>query len=239
MKKFVHHALLVPLLIVLSACAGDKFPFPPQFVDANEISMRTLPPPPAQYSDTYKIEIQGILERQAKLSAVDKAKLHQEDHITPSMMVTPVLGEEYTEARYPQLYMLLRHAASDAWRIGDYSQEYWNRTRPWVADSRVQLLVPSIKRPSYPSGHSTTNHTWAHVLSDLFPEHSDAFFARALAIGEHRVDGGVHFPSDVMAGKKLAAFIYAKMRTSPQYQQELATARTELGLPDPIEASPH
>lgn len=215
--------ILVPLLLVISACAGDgPYPFPPQFVDSRDISPHVLAAPPEKYSDTYDREIALILKRQAALTDAEKAAIAAEDHIRPAMIVEPVLGARYSEASHPALFTLLRHSASDAWRLADATQDYWKRDRPWVADSRVQLLVSSITRPSYPSGHTVTNHVWAHVLSELFPQKRDALFARAYAIGMHRSQAGVHFPSDVAAGKKFAAIVFEKMRTNPEFQRELA-----------------
>ncbi len=235
MKPSLSRWLLIPLLLSVAACSGDKYPFAPQFVDASAVGMEVLPPPPAADSKQSKREIDGIIAQQQGLTDAQKATIAKEDSISPRMMLEPVLGSGYSEATHPALYTLMRHAASDAWRIGDATQERWGRVRPWLVDDRVKLLVKPIQRPSYPSGHSTTNHVWAHVLSELFPSKRSAFFARAYAIGQHRVEGGVHFPSDVMAGKKLAAAIYTKMSQNPTFQQELAAARAELTAPKPTE----
>ena len=223
------HLILIPLLTVFTACAGgDKFPYPAQFVDTQAISMHALPAPPAPGSREYTHEIDSILARQAKLTAKEKALIAAEDHIAPTMIVTPVLGKRYSEANYPALYTLLRHAASDAWRIGDATQDYWQSPRPWYADRRVQLYVSSITRPGYPSGHTVTTGVWAYILSDLFPQQHDALFARVNAIGQHRVEAGAHFPHDIVGGKKLAGIIYKKMQANPHFQRELAAARQEL-----------
>lgn len=222
---------MLSALLALTACAGngEKYPFPPQFVEA--IPATVLAAPASKSSAQEKKEIAGILARQATITETEKATILAEDHISPRMILEPVLGTNYTDASHPALFTLLRHAASDAWRIGDATQDYWQRTRPWLADSRVQLLVSSIKRPSYPSGHSTTNHVWAHVLAELFPTKREALFARAYAIGIHRTEAGVHFPSDVVAGKKMAAIIYNKMRVNPAFKADLAAARGELKAP--------
>lgn len=233
-NKLLHRWLLVPLFVVLAACAGpDKYPYPRQFVSVEDIGVRALGAPPAPQTDQYNIEINNILARQAKLTDKQKATIMAEDHIQPSMMIDPVIGAGYTKEKNPALFALLEHAASDAWRTGDAMQEYWNHQRPWVDDSRVQLLAKPITRPSYPSGHTTTNTVWAYVLSELFPEKREALFARASEIGFHRVDAGVHFPSDVEGGKRLAAFLYAKMQQNADFQRELAAARAELQLPQP------
>lgn len=225
---------LLAALLLLSACAqlgADKYPFSPQFVSPDAICPCTLGAPPATGSATQMNELASILAKQRSMSAAEKAAVKAEDHITPGMMLDPVLGKGYSLATHPALFTLMGHAASDAWRIADSAQDHWNRTRPWITDSRVKLLVSSITRPSYPSGHSTTNHIWAHVLSELFPKKRDALFKRAYAIGMHRVAAGVHYPSDVLAGKRLAAAIYEKMSKSPEFQRELAAARAELASP--------
>ena len=225
--------LVAPLMLWLVACdatttSPTPYPYAPQFTAPSDISPRVLPIPPAKDSSEYNKEIDSILATQHMLTDADKATIKAEDHITPTMIVLPVLGAEYTEDKYPAMYNLLRHAASDAWRDSDYAEDYWQRPRPWTVDERVELLVSPITRPSYPSGHSTTNFVWANVLTDLFPEKQDALMARAHEIGMHRVAAGVHYPSDIEAGKHYAAFIYDKMSKSPQYQTELATAQAEV-----------
>lgn len=219
--------LLLPLLF-LAACDGGKYPFPPQFVSIENVGLNALPTPPTTTSLRYQREMEGILARQARLSDTEKLAIADEDSIKPEMIVQPVLGKTYMREQYPALYLLLAHAASDAWQIADATQDHWQRKRPWLVDARVQLLVRPITRPGYPSGHATTNSVWAHVLSELFPHKREALFARASAIGNHRIDGGAHFPHDVEAGKKLATTIYQKMRMHPEYQRELAAARAEV-----------
>lgn len=218
---------IVVSLFLLAAC-GSKYPYPPQFVAPSDLPDRVLGAPPEPHSAAYARDLDTVLAEQRTLTDKDREAIMTEAHIAPEMIVQPVLGGNVTRERFPALYTLLGHAASDAWRIGDANQEYWKRTRPWLSDYRVELYAEYIDRPSYPSGHSTTNHIWAHVLSDLVPERRDALFARAHEIGWHRVEGGVHFPSDVEAGKRLAAEIYARMQRSPEFRKEFEAARQEL-----------
>ncbi len=233
--------LLVPLLLLVGACESPQathYPFDVQFVSPSEVPPRLLPIPPAQDSSEYKKEIDSIIATQNHLSATDKAAIKAEDHITPTMIVLAVIGPDFTEARFPAMYTLLRHAASDAWRDSDYAEDYWNRPRPWTVDERVQLLVSPITRPSYPSGHSTTNFVWAHVLTDLFPDRQDALMVRAQAIGMHRVAGGAHYASDVDAGRRYAAFIFDKMRTNAKYKAEFAAAQAEVNAATAVIVQP-
>jgi acid phosphatase (class A) len=66
------------------------------------------------------------------------------------------------------------------------------------------------------------------VLADMLPEYADKIMARADEYASHRVTAGVHYPSDVEAGKHagtaLAAFLFA----SPAFQPDYAAARQEL-----------
>ncbi|MFM9889838.1 MAG: phosphatase PAP2 family protein [Rickettsiales bacterium] len=221
-------------LFFLSACAGDKYPYDYQFMSADSIPITALGAPPAVGSKEWNKEIDAIIARQKKLTDAQKAVLVSENHITPGMIVLPVLGSRYAEASYPKLYSWLRHGASDAWRTADAHQDYWNAPRPWVSDDRVELLVPRITRPSYPSGHTTTNTVWAYMLTGLFPQMHEALFKRAHEIGFHRVDAGVHFPHDVAAGKRMAGLVYQQIEMNAAYQAERRAVQQELrdrGLP--------
>lgn len=227
MSRF-SRSIISSLLLVVAACSSDKYPYDAQFVSTETVCPCTLGAPYADGSPEQQAEIVSIINRQKNLTAAPKHAILVEDRITPTMMVTPVLGERYTEVTYPELFSLLRRGGSDAWRIADATQDYYGRTRPWLTDERVQLLVSPITRPSYPSGHTVTNHVWAHMLSELFPQKRAALFARAFEIGMHRVDAGVHYPSDVNAGRQLAAIIYEKMRKDAGFKQALASAKAEL-----------
>jgi acid phosphatase (class A) len=228
--NFSMHRLvsLFAITLTLVGCATDKYPYPPQFVSIEQVPATVLPKPPAIGSAAYNKGMDFVLARQKKLTPETIALLKAEDHISPEMILVPVLGSQAMPEQLPATYALLRHAGSDAWRIGDNAQNYWKSPRPWYADDRVALHVGTIKRPGYPSGHTTTNHVWAYVLGDALPCKKSAFLKRANDIGYHRVDAGAHFPFDVEAGKKLAPIIYGKMKQSPQYQAMLGEARKEL-----------
>ena len=219
---------LVALAFTLAGCATDKYPYPPQFVTIEQVPATVLAKPPAKGSPEYRKAIDSVLLRQKHLTAPQIAVLKAEDHISPEMIMLPVLGASATPEALPATYDLLRHAGSDAWRIGDNAQNYWQSQRPWVADNRVALHVGTIKKPGYPSGHTSTNTVWAYVLGDLLPCKKSALMKRASDIGYHRVDAGAHFPFDVEAGKKIAPIIYGKMTQSGEYQAMAADARREL-----------
>jgi acid phosphatase (class A) len=225
---------LLPVLLAftLAACGVEqptsKFPYPPQFVQAEDVSLYTLPAPPQPGSKEYKREIKGIIAQQKTLTADDIATIEKEAHIEPQMLVEPVLGEQFTPEAFPAMYTLLKHAASDAWRINDTIQDHWKETRPWLADQRVARHVEYIDRPGYPSGHTVTNTVWALILGHMMPCQEKALLNRAEEIGYHRVEGGAHFPHDIEAGKKLARVIYHRMLENNDFHVERDEAEREL-----------
>jgi acid phosphatase (class A) len=98
---------------------------------------------------------------------------------------------------------------------------------------------PAEKSPgasySYPSNAANAAMTAAILLADMVPEKREALFARAWEFGENRVILGVHFPSDIEAGRMIASAMIAVMMQNPEFKTDLAAARAEaravLGLP--------
>ncbi|MEM9227007.1 MAG: phosphatase PAP2 family protein, partial [Verrucomicrobiota bacterium] len=80
----------------------------------------------------------------------------------------------------------------------------YGRPRPYAANLQVQPCVPLEESTSYPSGHAFAGLCFALLLADIFPEQREALIERGMQIGYDRVVGGVHYPSDVLAGQRLA-----------------------------------
>lgn len=217
---------VLPLLLLAAAC-GSKYPYPPQYLSPGDVSERAIPAPPIKDSAEYDAALDSILVIQKKLTPEELAAMHHQDQIRPEVIVQPILGAGVTEATHPALYTLLKHAASDAWRIRDVTADYWHSPRPWYADPRVALHVEPIYAYGYPSGHTTTFGVWAHILSDLYPAHADRLFEFAWGVANNRIKGGAHFPFDIEGGKRLAWLIYDRMTQVPQFRQEFDAAKME------------
>jgi acid phosphatase (class A) len=120
-------------------------------------------------------------------------------------------------------------------RITNRVKDATNRPRPFRQDARVTTCIERPTSDSYPSGHATFGMAAALLLADMVPERRTELLARGIEYGEQRVVGGVHFPSDVAAGRTAGTIIAAFLLASPQYQKESASARVGLrgviGLP--------
>src|SRR5262249_51952858 len=117
--------------------------------------------------------------------------------------------------------------------------------RPLVADARVKPLFEESDA-GYPSGHALRGQMFALVLSELAPDNADALLARGREIGWSRVVGGVHFPSDVSAGRTLGQALAREMLRTPAFgrerakiQREFDAARQKSPEPEPCARRSH
>ena len=101
------------------------------------------------------------------------------------------------------------------------------RKRPFVVDPTMPLLLEKPgESPSYPSGHTSAAVAAAMVLGYLMPGRRDEFASIARQASWARIYGGVHFPSDVVAGAKLAATVTSYLcQVSGVEQAGMADAR--------------
>jgi len=78
------------------------------------------------------------------------------------------------------------------------------RQRPYINFAEIHL-APGITTSDYsfPSGHSCGAFYIATKLSKKWPHLTDALFGVADRIARSRVQAGVHYPSDVQAGKAI------------------------------------
>lgn len=95
------------------------------------------------------------------------------------------------------------------------------RQRPFAYIKGLEACVPLESTGSYPSGHALIAKLFALVLSDMFPAEKEKFEKRSLEVAENRVLSGVHHPSDIQAGRKIAEDIYAIIKKSPAFQDDL------------------
>lgn len=91
----------------------------------------------------------------------------------------------------------------------------YNQVRPRYLAPQLDLkLNPYLIKHSssaFPSGTSTFIYTIAYYLSEINPEGTEDYLNKAQEISYCRVLSGVHYPSDIEYGKKLAKKITEKI----------------------------
>jgi acid phosphatase (class A) len=131
----------------------------------------------------------------------------------------------------PHLNMLLRRVRMDSSRATDKAKDYYKRKRPFM-ETGDEICTPKerarFKPDSYPSGHASIGWAWALVLTEAAPDRTNVILARGLAFGRSRAVCGVHWESDVEAGRIIAAGTVARLHSNPVFTAQLAEARKEI-----------
>ena len=70
------------------------------------------------------------------------------------------------------------------------------------------MILPSMKTPSFPSGHSTQGILISKVLATKYPHVGQEFMKEGKDISYSRNIGRAHFPSDSKLGESLGNRMY-------------------------------
>ncbi|MBT9473465.1 MAG: phosphatase PAP2 family protein [Pseudomonadota bacterium] len=141
------------------------------------------------------------------------------------------LGVSIDERQTPSTLRVLHRIELDVRTIGTPPKNLYNRPRPLIGDDKP-VCIPREDwmktNASYPSGHSMTGWAWALILAELAPAKADAMLSIGKSVGDSRAICGVHYISDIEAGRTLAAAMVAKLHGDPQFQRDMAKARGEM-----------
>jgi acid phosphatase (class A) len=139
-----------------------------------------------------------------------------------------VLGPNFNAQRLPGLAAFFDKIRGDANVAFSAGKTTWSRQRPYEVSQDVDPVGDRPKSSSYPSGNSTNGYLAAIMLANMVPEKSAALFARGREFGDERVILGVHFPSDVEAGRLAATALAAALMQEPAFLKDFAAAKAEL-----------
>jgi membrane-associated phospholipid phosphatase len=82
----------------------------------------------------------------------------------------------------------------------DAKYAYW-AMRPFQVDPELKPLFSAPNHPSYPAAHACISTAAGHTLAGLFPLDAEPLRALAKQAGDARMWAGIHYPSDVEAGR--------------------------------------
>jgi len=145
---------------------------------------------------------------------------------------TEAFGMPITKERTPQLYALLMGMKETAGTLATmHAKKFYQRIRPFVY-YHDNTLTPDAeeslrKNGSYPSGHSCMFFAISLVLQEICSERQVEIMRRGYEGGRSRLIVGVHWLSDVQAGRLLAATIVARLHAHHEFMQQLELAKDE------------
>lgn len=193
-----------------------------------------LPPPPAVDSAHDKAD-RAYYEETRALKDSPRWKLAQQDNDLwqggALKRFSCALGVEISEAQTPTAWKLLHRIELDVRDVGTPPKDFFARKRPALGND-APICVPREKwletNASYPSGHAMVAWSWALILTEAAPAKADALLKLGQESGDSRVVCGVHFPSDVQAGRNLAAGMVARLHADPTFMADLETLKREI-----------
>ncbi len=203
--------------------------------DAIPSSVALLPLPPAAGSAALALDLE-ISQRSFTLRDTPRWDLAAADadlrfpHAAETFSCA--LDTAIPEAEAPHLHRLLRRTLIDIGRSTGAAKRKYLRPRPFMTNNEP-LCTPDGKAQlekdgSYPSGHSALGWGWALILAEIAPDRTDALLARGRAFGESRNVCNVHWHSDVVQGRMIAAGTVARLHADPGFQADLTAAGAEL-----------
>lgn len=197
---------------------------------AVQVDATVFIPPPPQAGGALELAERAIVR--GPWTAERRQQALEDNAIDPFAAFDSVLGPNFTRANFPATFAVLDRAGRAAGFAGDPVKFVHRRPRPFVSDSAITPCIPNDERLrasfSYPSGHAALGFGWALVLAELVPSRADAIIERGRDFSWSRVVCGVHYPSDVDAGRVVAAAAIARIHADPDFQREFAAARAEL-----------
>jgi len=232
--------LLLSLIVILacgiapfasqhSALAADIHAAAHQFyLDPSHLDLaHLLGPPPTSDSAAGKADLQAVLDAQRTRTPAEIASA-QADALISVFRFVDVMGPGFTPANLPFTTAFFAHVTSDCRPPIEAVKAHFNRPRPWVSDPEIKPIVHEPANASYPSGHATIAYVDGILLAYMVPEKTAAIFDRASLFAYNRVVAGVHYPTDVAAGRICGSVIDNVLLNDPHFITDFAKARAEL-----------
>ncbi len=226
---FVRLICLTALLACLAACASHS-PSPTYvrpdrtyYLSRATIIIPGLPPPPLPGTPMDSQELRILKQWQENRTPAQCAQARAEsrgdyrelfaDH-SPFPTDPPATVSEF-----------FRRVLNDLdYTVGALKDRY-QRPRPFLRGVGLTPCINKIGGYSYPSGHAVNARVFALILADLAPTRREEFLTRSDRAALNRVISGVHYPSDITAGKLVGEELYQEFRKSCVFRSDLESLR--------------
>jgi acid phosphatase (class A) len=227
-SSLVALALLTSTQMTSSQTAGPMAAAQTTYVTQARVDvMRILPPPPTLQSQDQKRDLEELLAIQKTRTPAQEERALA-DATSGAFGFADVLGPKFTAASLPKLAALLSKVRGDGAALENAGKDSWKRPRPFDTSKDIKVVGEPPRGFSYPSGSSTAGYLTAIVLASMVPEKATELFARGRETGYNRLILGVHYPTDIEAGRLLATAVATNLFPEPHFQKDFEEAKSEL-----------
>ncbi|MBF7683531.1 phosphatase PAP2 family protein [Acinetobacter sp. B5B] len=197
----------------------------------------TIVPAPPTYNSVDFLRDKAAYDQAKSLVGTDRWKQAAEDaDLSDANIGKPfsqAFGIDISPQNTPITYEILRKLRTDA---GSYAtktaKEHYMRLRPFMFFNS-HTCTPNdeanlSKNGAYPSGHTTIGWSSALVLAEIRPDRQNEILQRGYEYGQSRVICGVHWQSDVDAGRITGSAIVARLHADKAFNKMLEEAKQEI-----------
>lgn len=186
-----------------------------------------MTPFPANSSEETKAELEALKEMANQERTPEQVrKIHIENESLQIFTMYSAYGL-YDADTHPLTNSLLQSVDSDVVYFVVREKLRFERPRPFQLIPEWKTVIETPKHSAYPSGHAAQSYAAALILSKLDPAKTEDYMQLARDIGHRREIAGVHYPSDTVAGQKLAEQIVNKLLDNQTIQKRMAMAKKE------------
>jgi acid phosphatase (class A) len=198
------------MLIATPTLAGWDVPEEKLFLD----------PPPATGSLIEKKDYEVLFTYQEERTQAECREANRHTFASMKVLFGPDLGI-LNEDEFEHVRAFGNKLVRNMALYGHSFKREFARLRPYDNNEEIK---PCILKPtgqlSYPSSHAAIGWILGEVLAEIYPDRAEELRGQGLRIGELRVLGGVHHPSDVEAGRKLAAQVLKLLKKDAEFSAD-------------------
>lgn len=142
-----------------------------------------------------------------------------------------ILGDEFNEINNPEIAALFDLTLKLSRPSLAKTKEIYLKLRPFEFDKNIELCPKvSASGSSYPSGHAAIGWLYGNILARIYKDKADLIYKRAREYGENRVVCGVHYPSDIIAGRIVGDVLLQKLENNAEFTKLLYFAQEKAKL---------
>lgn len=188
-------------------------------------STRYLSAPPTGIEEQEDMRIVEQWQALRTKAMEDKSLADSEQTV---FLFADAVGARFTGDNFPIARKFFDSVYKTESNLNKQGKEKWHRLRPPAKNPKLKPVGKFENQGSYPSGHAAFGWFTGIVLADMLPEMRDAIMTRAREISMNRLVGGVHYPSDIEAGRLLGVACAVETRNNPAFLADFEEARLEV-----------